>query len=119
MIRIPTLIACGSIFAQVAAPAPMDSVSPWASLLLQGGAFGLVTYIVVKLYPAAAREARAEREARDAMFSTTIQMLQTKFDERSDRIIGSISDQTDTLAASIADSARSIKESVTTACKSK
>jgi hypothetical protein len=52
----------------------------WAAVLLQGGAFALVVYMVVVLFPQTHKEVVAEREA-------LINTLQTKFDERNNRLV--------------------------------
>lgn len=61
------------------AQAAADSVP---SLILQAGAFGLLAWIVVYMYPHQVREARAERETRDQRFEALVILIQDKFDER-------------------------------------
>lgn len=101
-----------------AAPAA-DPLGVWGGLILQGGAFALLTYVVVRLAPMALKEAREEREKRDATFQAVITGLEVKFDERSEKIVRAVEAQTQSLASAVADSSRRIEAAVTTACKHK
>ena len=71
-----------------------DPTTPWLSLILQGGAFTLIVYIVCRLYPAEAKAAREERYSRDKVMTDLIERLQAKFEERNERLIESIDKQT-------------------------
>lgn len=44
----------------------------WSDTAIQYGAFGLLTYIVVWMYPRAAADARAERENRDRLLTEAL-----------------------------------------------
>jgi hypothetical protein len=57
-------------------------LGPWPSLLLQGGAFVLLSYIVIVMAPKQAADQRAERETRDKLHKAEVETLETKFDER-------------------------------------
>jgi hypothetical protein len=90
------------VFAQVPA-VPPDPFSGWGSLLLQGGAFVLLAYMVIRLAPQLFKEMREEREARDTKFATAIDNLQNKYDERNESI-------TQTIAATSKDANDVIRE---------
>lgn len=70
----------------------------WGNLILQGGAFGLLTYIVVWMYPQSQKVNREEREKRDASFATLATVMQEHFETRNNFLIRAIQDQTDRLA---------------------
>lgn len=89
-------------------PLPSD---PWTACL-QAGAFGLLTYIVVWMYPKSQREAREEREIREKhieklmetarqerreerdRFEGMVAEIHVQFNTRNDRIIAAVKDQT-------------------------
>ena len=104
------------LFADVA---PADPLAMWGGLILQGGAFGLLTYIVVVFAPRVMRDAREERESRDKAFSSTIDALQTRFEARNQEVITSIKEQTQILATALNSSSSRIESSVSNICKSK
>lgn len=101
-----------------------DTATPlggWGSLVLQGGAFGLLTYIVAYLAPQLMKESRKEREARDQLFNTVMDALQTRFDDRNravvKEIVGAVKDQTQILATALRSSSERIEGAVSNACK--
>ncbi len=86
------------LFAQALSTDPMGG---WGSLVIQGGAFGLLAWIVIVLGPKtlkeareALREAREEREHRDAKFVAMAEMQEAKFAERNANIVHEIEKQT-------------------------
>lgn len=54
----------------------------WPSLLIQGGAFALLTYIVTVMAPKILAASISEREARDLRFIAAIELLNSGFAER-------------------------------------
>lgn len=110
-----------NLFAQMP---PTDPITAWGSLFLQAGAFGLLVYIVVRLYPQTAKESREERELRDKLFSQIVSGQEVKFDERNKNVVLAIKEQTvafkEALASqtsSMDQSSRRIEAAVGTACK--
>lgn len=83
-----------NFLADTVTQSPIDPLGGWTAIILQAGAFGLLTYVVVYLAPKALRDATAEREARDKMFNDLVMALQTKFEARNDKMIDSINQQT-------------------------
>lgn len=71
----------------------------WMQLLLQGGAFALLAYIVVQLAPRLMSESRRERENREANFAALINTMQEKFETRNQILASSIVEQTRRLVA--------------------
>ena len=57
------------------------------AVVLQGGAFLLLAYVVIYIYPQMRADDRAERDAREALHTKLIVMLQDKFKDRNDAII--------------------------------
>jgi len=62
----------------------------WFSVVLHGGSFALLAYIVTVMYPKAAADARAEREGRDAKFAELIEKISDQFDTRNEKIVDAI-----------------------------
>jgi len=91
-------------------PAASEPLGGWGNLLLQGGAFALLAYIVIRIYPQGTKEARDEREKRDALFGDLITNLQTKFEERNAAVVAELRVQTAALAAVIKESACKAKD---------
>ena len=88
----------------------VDPISPWFNVLLQTGAFGLLAYIVVLLFPKHSKELRQERENRDKLFSDELEKLQAKFAERNEAITQAINRQTETLVQQMRENIRTIME---------
>lgn len=86
--------------------AQTDPLNGWFGVILQGGAFALLTYIVVWMAPDALKQAREERQSRDAIFSAIIDVIQLKTDERNKELIEAIRSQTTTLTVAIGNSCR-------------
>lgn len=80
---------------------PVDPLGGWFAVLLQGGAFGLLTYIVAVLGPRYFRDAREERDKRDSNFIAMAEILQTKFAERNAILAQHIEKQTAYLTNSL------------------
>lgn len=95
-----------------------DPLGGWASIILQAGAFGLLTYVVVVLFPRTMKEQTEERERRDKSFSTIVSSLQHEFERRNERIEKAIRDQTITLITELKDQNKIIRETMASACKS-
>lgn len=66
----------------------MDPTAAWAAVIIQGGAFMLVVYIVVRLYPQMSKESGEERERREMRLVGLVDSLQVKFEERNNKIVG-------------------------------
>ena len=79
----------------------VDSLGGWGSLVLQAGAFGLLTYIVIFSFPTYTKEVREERERREVAFTGLIDALQTKFGDRNALLRAAIELQTEKLAAKL------------------
>jgi hypothetical protein len=84
-------------------PTP-DPLGGWGHLILNGGAFALLIYIVIFLVPKLMREAREERAAaaknakdRDRLFQATIDTIQDRFTERTRDLLKGIEKQTEAL----------------------
>lgn len=105
-----------AVFAQAVAPIVADPIASWSSVILQGSAFGLLVYIVVRLYPQESRLAREERQSRDDRFDRVLAALQTKFEERNDKIIIALKEQTNILSATQKESAERIEKAVEQVC---
>lgn len=95
----------------------VDPLAQWGSIALQGGAFGLLTYIVVVFAPRVMKESRDEREERDKRFSSIIDTLHARFEDRNKELIASVKDQTQILATSLQSSSARIESAVGNACK--
>jgi hypothetical protein len=79
-----------------------DPFGGWGGLLLQGGAFVLLAYIVIVLAPRMFKESRDEREKRDALFQSVLTDLTKSHDNRTTAIIGAIHEQTDAMTKAMA-----------------
>lgn len=79
--------------------AQADAAGSSSSLVLQGGAFGLLAYIVAVLAPRMFAAAREEREARDKAFAVLVEGLQSRFEERTKALIEAMENQTRMLTA--------------------
>jgi hypothetical protein len=99
--------------------ADVSPVPPWLSLVIQGGSFALVVFIVAYLYPKSAKEARDDRNERDDKWQALVATLQTKFEERNDKITAAFDRQTVFLSTSFADAAHRIEEAVVNVCRGK
>jgi hypothetical protein len=102
---------------------PTDPLGGWASLGVQGVMTGLLAYIVVYLYPAAAKEARAERELRDANFSKLVSDLEVKFEARNEftirNLITAIDKQTGAISSALQTSLERVQAAQANLCKAK
>jgi hypothetical protein len=98
-------------------PSSADPLNGWGTLILQGGAFMLLVYIVVWMYPKAAKEQREERETRDQLFADLVKGLQDKDEKRSDKILEALYEQTGTLSTAFRDAAGDMKTAVAGICR--
>lgn len=100
-----------------------DALTPWMSLTLQAGAFGLLVYIVVRLYPSEAKEARDERERRETrlqaitnVYAETMQevvdKLQRGFEDRNSKVVAALEKQTERMEAALKESGNVIEGAV-------
>lgn len=89
----------------------------WPSVFLQAGAFGLLAYIVIVLYPKSVSEARVEREQRDIRYETLVHLLQGKFEERNNAIVNAVRDQTESWIEELKREVEVIKLAVKSICK--
>ncbi len=71
-------------------PVPPDPLGGWGTLVLQGGAFALLAWIVMRLAPAVLKDAREEREKRESIFTAVIGALQDRQDTRNKEIVDAI-----------------------------
>lgn len=104
-----------SLIAQVATNT--DPFGGWGSLVLQGGAFGLLVYVVTVMYPRAAKDQREEREKQDEVFRKTLSDLQMRFEARNDKITVAVNAQTDKLATALTQNADRIEQAVASVCR--
>lgn len=92
----------------LAADPQQEPTGGWGSLVLQGGAFGLVCILVLYIIPQHLRESRKEREQRDKeareererladRFDRIIVIVQDKFEARNKDIVAAVKEQTSTL----------------------
>ena len=95
----------------------IEPLGGWGQLMIQAGAFGLLTYIVVFLFPTMRKEERDEREKRDAAFQAVIDALHEKFDERNSSIVDAVKDQTISLTTAMRDGEKSTREAMLTVCR--
>ena len=113
------------MFSQVAT----DPLGGWASLILQGGAFALLTYIIVYMWPKESSNARDERIKREVVFTAALEDMSAKFDKlvttmnnkfdaRNDRVVVALEKQTETLRQTFHDGSADIKTAFTAICKS-
>ena len=92
--------------------ADVDPLGGWAQIILQGGAFSLLVYIVAVLYPQSAKDVREERERRDTAFSAMIDRMNDKFDQRNNLIVTALEKQTVTMTASFREGMTRIESSI-------
>lgn len=71
----------------------MEPVAPWLSIIIQGGSFALIVYIVTIMWPRAQKDNREERERRDVRFEEMISTLHIKFHDRNQAVIEAIKGQ--------------------------
>jgi hypothetical protein len=88
------------LLAQVIA-SPGDPTANWAWILLQGGSFGLLCFIVMVLAPKIIKEAREERQNRDRQFELIVDKLQLSFESRARDLITALEKQTGTIVTEL------------------
>ncbi len=103
---IGTFFSASPMFAQAVG----DPSVGWGSLILQAGAFGLLTYIVIVLYPKQQKDVREERERRDDVFKSMLDTLQTKFEDRNREIVSALKEQTDSIVTEMHEDAKMVRE---------
>ena len=106
-------------FAEVTPPVNIDPLGGWASLILQGGAFVLLTYMITVLIPKEMKLAREERERQAGQFKTIVDDLNSKFDDRNGHIVNAVEKQSAILVGSFDRGAEKIFNAVNIACKHK
>lgn len=94
-----------------------DPVAPWGALILQGGAFALLAYIVIVLAPRMLTEAIKERQQRDESFSLLVGAIQDRFEVRNREIILALQEQTRILGTEIKVQTQVLRESMTQSCR--
>lgn len=99
--------------------AEADPLGGWMQVVLQAGAFGLLSYIVIVLYPRATKDARDERAVRDESFTSLVSALQEKFENRNTLLADSIREQTKAITAEMKEQTESISRAVSGACRNK
>lgn len=102
--------------APVVPPVP-DPLAGWGTLLLQGGAFGLLCIVVVYLAPKAMKEAKEERAARDATFQALVELMQTKFEDRNKLMTAAIEKQTVSLMGEMSKQTDILEMALRNVCK--
>ena len=94
-----------------------DPLGGWASIILQAGAFGLLAYVVIWMFPSVMKDQAEERIARDRHFAMIVASLQVEFGKRNERIENAIRDQTISLTTELKDQNKMIRETMAAACK--
>lgn len=94
-----------------------DPLNGWGNLILQGGAFVLLAYIIVVMVPKILGEMRVEREARDQNFTRLMDALQDRFDSRNAVLAQSIRDQTDSFRAQIEKQTVVLEKALSAVCR--
>lgn len=85
---------------------PADGIAPWISVVVQGGAFALIAYLITVLEPKRRDEERAEREKRDATFERIIERTYAEFDKRTDKTVTAIKEQTTDFRSALKDACK-------------
>jgi F0F1-type ATP synthase membrane subunit b/b' len=70
--------------------AEAEPLGGWATLLLQGGAFALLVYIITVMYPRATKDAKEERQNRDQTFAELVKEMHATFEDRNKSMADSI-----------------------------
>lgn len=105
-----------------------DPLGGWGTLILQGGSFVLLTYIVTILVPKGMRESRDERETRDDKFLTallkkeesskeSITTLHQQFEIRNQQIVLALREQTETLGETLEREVGKVQAAVSSVCR--
>jgi type II secretory pathway pseudopilin PulG len=94
-----------------------DPLGGWMTVVIQGGALGLLAVLIIYILPREAENNRKEREAREILQNRTLETLQEKFETRNAKIVDAIENQTRTLAKSNTEMAASIHHAVTESIK--
>lgn len=101
----------------LATEAIADPMSGWPSLILQGGAFMLLAYVVIRIAPSMMKDMRDERETRDLRFERVVALLQTSFLERNATILDAIKRQTDSWVDEIRSNTKALQEATRNVCR--
>lgn len=103
--------------------AQVADVTPWLALVIQGGALALLAIVVVWIQPRQHKEDQEERERREqrmqtmsTLFASTINevvnTLQTRFQERNDKIIQQMDKNIDRMERALKESGNQIESAV-------
>ncbi len=94
-----------------------DPLGGWGTLILQGGAFALLVYIIAIMYPKETEAGRKERIERDTAFIAALTSMELKADVRNDRMVAALERQTTSLQVSIDKNGDQMRSAVSTVCK--
>ena len=89
----------------------------WPTFVIQAGAFGLLTYIVVFLAPKIIQETKEERLARDQRFESIVLAMQTRFEERNNKIIEALDTRSDSWVEELRKHTAAVIEATKMACR--
>ncbi len=81
----------------------IDPVSNWLQVVLQGGSLGLLAIALLVVGPRIADKVMALMAQRDKQHAETITLLESKFDERNERLVGAIEKQTERITEQMKD----------------
>lgn len=107
-----------SLLAQVPIPASSpDPLGGWGLLLLQGGSFALLVYILTIMVPKELDEQREERQNRDRHFADLVQKLEEDCSGRTEVLAAQLEKQTAILVNTLEKNARDAAAMVAAALK--
>ena len=90
----------------------------WTNVVIQGGCLVLLYVLIVHIVPKFLTEAKEERQARDKCFTDAINALHGKMDDRNDKIVAAIKEQTSSINLQISSGAESTRQAMLSVCKS-
>lgn len=97
--------------------AEADQMAGWGQLILQGGAFALLVYIVTVMYPKSVTESREEREKRDSNFTKMLDSQQEKFGSRNLTIVAALERQTSQLGEKLDKHTEGMNRALLSVCR--
>lgn len=92
-----------------------DPLGGWGAMILQGGSFVLLVYIIVVMVPREIGQQRDERNAREKSLGDTVKLMQDGFDTRADKITCAIEKQTASIVEAVNKASKETAEQVATA----